>query len=65
MTFGQQLMQEGKREGLQEGLQEGARRNSEMIARELLENGLDFDIVQRCTKLPREVIMGLTQGLRH
>lgn len=51
MTIAQALRQEGKIEGIQEGMQKGEKHASMKIARQLLEKGVERDIVKLSTGL--------------
>ncbi|HGJ5883605.1 Rpn family recombination-promoting nuclease/putative transposase [Arsenophonus sp.] len=51
MTIAQALRQEGKLEGIQEGVQKGEKQASMKIARQLLEKGVERDIVKLSTGL--------------
>ncbi|MBI1924489.1 ISNCY family transposase, partial [Candidatus Poribacteria bacterium] len=47
---------EGREDGLKEGLEEGLRQGKEQIARSLLREGVDIDVIARTTGLDREMM---------
>lgn len=53
----QQGLKEGKQQGIEEGLQQGTREEALRIAREMLDNGIDRDIVQAITGLSADAVL--------
>ena len=52
-------LEKGLKKGLQKGLIEGERKNSEMIARDMMREGFDLETIAKLTKLPLDIISRL------
>ncbi|WP_010597595.1 hypothetical protein [Rickettsiella massiliensis] len=55
MTFAQQL----KQEGLQQGLQQGKREEDFVIAKRMLNMGIDHEIIKKATQLSDQDLLSL------
>lgn len=55
----EQLKQDKFEEGRKKGLTEGAEKNAKAIAKEMLHEGMDIDLISKITNLPQEMISQL------
>jgi predicted transposase/invertase (TIGR01784 family) len=56
--------EEGKAEGLQQGIQKGKLEGVETTALEMLKNGIDVDLIAKCTKMSTDEIRGLAKRMK-
>ncbi|MGN1269152.1 MAG: hypothetical protein ACI4U0_06670, partial [Candidatus Aphodocola sp.] len=54
---------EGIKKGIKEGIKEGSIKKQREIAIEMLNNGMDFDIIEKITKISKEELEKLNNGI--
>ncbi|MHA7877439.1 MAG: hypothetical protein ACX93T_00770 [Bacteroidota bacterium] len=60
----QEGIQQGKQEGIQQGRQEGIEKRNIEIARNMLSEGLAFNLVRKLSGLSEEVLMKLKEEVK-
>ncbi|MGK7940601.1 MAG: Rpn family recombination-promoting nuclease/putative transposase [Crocosphaera sp.] len=58
-TMYQAILREGKEEGMQEGIKEGIKEGVEKVARNMIENGLNIELISQLTGLSLEEVQKL------
>ena len=58
----EQRYQEGYQEGIQEGIEEGIQEGIELVAKRMLHDGVDENLVRKHTQLSEEKIQELKNG---
>ena len=57
--------QEGREEGIKEGRETGKKEGKKEVAKSMLVNGMDIDLIIRLTGLSREVIEEMKKDIIH